>query len=762
MNRADGFLAGLKERRAARFLIGYVIGAWVAAQVIGFFVEQGYIARTWLDVGLFLLVVGFLAAAVWTWFHGERGRQTVTGREITIYAGLSVIAVAGAVFFWTRTPAAFVDPEEVFVELGDRSIAVLPFENELDDPSMAWLDRGVAELLATDLSQVATLRVVGGQRVIDLLRQLGEDEDRAVPEALRTRVTRLAGARYMLTGRIAGSPGNVILIASVTDTRTGEIAAGARHQGGDVFALVDAVSRALLAEALDPEGTSELASVRDMTTRDLEAYAEYQRGREARERFHYAEAAEHFGRAVELDSTFALAHFQLAGVRAVQGDLAGSATSLRMARENLTFASERDRLFIEGLGAMIRGEIDRGAETLRELIERFPDDKEARISLASVLRGRNPIDPEARRLLEETLRLDPGYAVGYNELAYFEARQGNLDSALVLVDQYVRLEPGEPNPIDSKGEILERAGRLGEARDAYRAALVLDPTFTLALRHLVESLLKEDRTDEALAATAAYEGTSDPSVRAIVLTQRAEALFWGGRLDEGLGTLEDAVGAARADPGQLVNIARTTMFANLQLGRYDAALAWADSLARWSPLEGSGEVVAIIEAGERGRIRDADRAADALVRRFRESPDLSTLLGRAIAMTDTWRAFYRGEHERVTHLAAEAPFSLWGSGTEVPGYPVMRSLLALDRGREAVAHVPVARRAGITGIPGQWDSITERILQYFHARALESSGDLEAAIAEYRALVAAWGSNVAGVPLMSDAEARLRALEASG
>jgi hypothetical protein len=39
------------------------------------------------------------------------------------------------------------------------------------------------------LSQVASLRVVGGQRIIDLMRQIGEEDSRIVPEEQMTRVT---------------------------------------------------------------------------------------------------------------------------------------------------------------------------------------------------------------------------------------------------------------------------------------------------------------------------------------------------------------------------------------------------------------------------------------------------------------------------------------------------------------------------------------------------------------------------------------------
>ncbi|MDX1394122.1 MAG: hypothetical protein R3195_07020 [Gemmatimonadota bacterium] len=729
---------------------------------MGFFVEQGYTGRTILDVVLFLLIVGFFAMLVIVWYHGEGGRQKVQRLEVVLLATCLAVALGGSAVVATRaTDGRVAFEDRAMVDLGDRSVAVLPFENGLPDGSMAWLDRGIAELLATDLAQVDSLRVVGGQRIIDLMRQIGEGESRIVPEEQRSRVTRMAGARYMLSGRIAGSGDDVVLIASLVDARTGEIAAAARQQGSDIFAVVDAVSAQLVADAFGAraEPASGTASIADLTTTNLEAYAEYQRGREARFLFDFPEALVHFQRAVEIDSTFALAHFQLAGVQVQQGDFVGSAESLRLAREHLTHATERDRMFIEGLGTVIEGDIDGGEARLRELIRRYPDEKEARIVLASVKRGREGSSPEVAELIEETLRLDPLYTIGYNELAYTEVRRGNHDSALALIETYVRLEPGEPNPLDSRGEVLEQMGLHDRARESFRQALDLDPTFTIALRHLVASHLGQDDVPGALEELRPYAESGNPRVRMVARSLEAEAHFWRGDFEMGLVALRAAVDDPDPDPGQQVNSLRSLLFALLQLGRYDEALERAPRMAELTPLEGSAELVEIVSAGERGDVAGMSRASDRMVTKFRENPNVTQFLEVTIAMTEIWKAYYRGEHERVIELAAAAPFARGETGMELLGYPVMRSLLELGRGELAVSHVDVARGQGITGVPNQWDSLTWRILQYYEGRARELAGDTADAIAVYRELIDGWDDAVAEVPLVADAPQRLAALQ---
>ena len=737
--------------------MGYAVGAWIVAQVVGFFVEQGYVGRTILDVVLYLLAVGVLAMLVVMWYHGEDGRQRVQKVEAVLMTAILAVAVGGSAVVATRDRGPEMLEDGPVVDLGDRSVAVLPFENDLADPSMAWLDRGVSELLATDLAQVESLRVVGGQRIIDLMRQIGEEDSRVVPEQQRTRVTRMAGARYTLSGRIAGGAGSVVLIASLIDADTGEIAAAAREQGPDVFALVDAVSQQLVTTVLAPTDTAPMASVADMTTGSLEAFAAYQRGLEARHRFLFREAGEHFGRAVEIDSTFALAHFQLAGVQVQMGDFAGSATSLRRATDNLTHASPRDRMFIEGLSAMIEGDIARGERRLRDLIAAYPDEKEARLVLSAMLRQRDGGSAEVARLVEEALRLDPLYAPGYNDLAYTEAGRGNYDSALALIETYAGLEPGQANPIDSRGEILLRAGRVEEGREAFREALDLNPSFTLALRHLVESQLRDGLTEEARTDLGPFTGSADAAVRAVARMLEAEAWFWEGAFDEGIASLRAAIDDPDPDPAQRLNALRALVFALAQLGRFEEAERVMPEISRTAATEGSDLMVAIVAAGETGRSAAFDAALDAMEGRFEGNPDVARFLPVARHMVRLWSAFYDGNHELAVEIARSAPFRMGETGTEAIGYPVMRSLLALEDPR-ALGHVSLARRAGITGVPGQWDSLTRRILQYFTGRAHEVLGDTAQAIRAYRTLKDGWGDATAAVPLVADVDERLEAL----
>jgi tetratricopeptide (TPR) repeat protein len=80
-------------------------------------------------------------------------------------------------------------------------------------------------------------------------------------------------------------------------------------------------------------------------------------------------------------------------------------------------------------------------------------------------------------VLQHAVALFPDYPAAINELAYAYAFSGNFEKAAALMERYVQLQPDQPNPYDSYGEILRAAGQYDAALDKYRMAIRVDPTF---------------------------------------------------------------------------------------------------------------------------------------------------------------------------------------------------------------------------------------------------------------------------------------------
>ena len=82
----------LKQRKLVQWALAYLAGAWLLLQVVGEFREPW----GWPD-GLVrgihvALVLGFFVALVLAWYHGEQGRQKVSGPELLLIAGVLGLA----------------------------------------------------------------------------------------------------------------------------------------------------------------------------------------------------------------------------------------------------------------------------------------------------------------------------------------------------------------------------------------------------------------------------------------------------------------------------------------------------------------------------------------------------------------------------------------------------------------------------------------------------------------------------------------------
>jgi predicted Zn-dependent protease len=80
-------------------------------------------------------------------------------------------------------------------------------------------------------------------------------------------------------------------------------------------------------------------------------------------------------------------------------------------------------------------------------------------------------------LFEKVLVLDPEFTPVLNRLGYAYAAMGDMARAESLMQRYVAAMPADPNPEDSYGDILFKAGRYQEARSHFELALKKDPGF---------------------------------------------------------------------------------------------------------------------------------------------------------------------------------------------------------------------------------------------------------------------------------------------
>jgi hypothetical protein len=157
----------LKDRKLVQWALAYMAGAWALLQVADLVGDRFGWPDLWLGLLIVLLAVGFLAALVLAWYHGEKGRQRVSGPELLMLAGILVVADAAVMVVGRGSPAdAAPGAEELAARLpsapappAERSIAVLPFVDMCPEKDQEYFSDGITEELLNALAQVEGLRV---------------------------------------------------------------------------------------------------------------------------------------------------------------------------------------------------------------------------------------------------------------------------------------------------------------------------------------------------------------------------------------------------------------------------------------------------------------------------------------------------------------------------------------------------------------------------------------------------------------------------
>ena len=151
--------------------------------------------------------------------------------------------------------------------------------------------------------------------------------------------------------------------------------------------------------------------------------------------------------------------------------------------------------------------------------------------------------PEARKTVQQALRLAPHHAAAANILGVIEIESGQLEAAVATLARAAKMAPAAPEPLYFLGLAYGRLGRLEAAADALNAALALKPALRPAL-HVVDLLQSLGRKAEATEAIRRLLALDPGDVA---------ALYQLARHDRGQLTEEDK---ARLDAAAAAGISR--------------------------------------------------------------------------------------------------------------------------------------------------------------------------------------------------------------
>ncbi len=221
-----------------------------------------------------------------------------------------------------------------------RTVAVLPLRFSGSDSSLRPLERGLADLLTTDLSRSAQLTLVERSRMQALLDEIALQRGGRTDAGTNVRAGRMVRAGRVVQGSILQLPGSQLRVdAAVVNVGTAQVQGSA--EGVDQIEQIFNIEKRIAMELFRQLGVTltvaERNAVEQRPTRSLAAFVAYSRGLTAQDEGRYDDASRFFQDAVRIDPSFSGAAQKGQETRAIS---AGTAVSAQTVETSLKGTSE--------------------------------------------------------------------------------------------------------------------------------------------------------------------------------------------------------------------------------------------------------------------------------------------------------------------------------------------------------------------------------------------------------------------------------------
>jgi tetratricopeptide (TPR) repeat protein len=372
---------------------------------------------------------------------GAKGRaRTALGVGVT---GSALAALALGFLAW-RSIAGGRFEEDTGVRI---PVAVADVRNGTSDPELD----GLSGMLVTSLEQSRRLLVLTRSRMVDAIRQLGKEPPEVVDEPLAREIGRSLGVRALLLATVHRFDEVYAIELRALDPKTNEYLFTLKEQGrgkSSVPELIDKLARSTRERLRTGSGDGEGAhrAVAELTTPDLAAYERYFSARRAIDLRQFDVARKELEAALDVDPTFALAHYARTvldswthplGLSGIEGpDAAGDRARLQAAMRLVDRLPERERLGLLAWNATADGRNDEARRLRDEAARAFPEDKDA-VFWAGDQRYHTGDTADAIPYFEKALALDPDYRIALEHVVRALGQVGRHDEELTWARRWV-------------------------------------------------------------------------------------------------------------------------------------------------------------------------------------------------------------------------------------------------------------------------------------------------------------------------------------
>jgi len=450
-------------------------------------------------------------------------------------------------------------------------LAVLRFENLGPDPAADWMGRAFSEIIASELASAPQTYSISSSRLHSLGQTIGPRPISAPGVSAEAPLALAAGANRLAYGdyRIEGGRIHAHMVVEDPQTRSIRVLNAVTFPGPDVKSAATALARQLWSEA--PEFSAHnLAAV--------EAYAK------AIEAPDPAASEQSARQAIADDPDFGAPYLLLAEVQAQQRNRPALVQTLERANARGTALPQLDRARLEVIAAGLSGDRAARQRAIDVLVHTTPNDPGAWRSAAEMANQRRDY-PQAVQAYERALAIEPEDAASWNQLAYSAAWAGNLPTAMAALRRYQSLRPGNPDPLDSMGDVNLMSGHLKEAEAFYLQATKMAPGY-LNGADLYKAAFAHLMTGDVPGADALFHQYTGAAAH------QAEWLWISGRRKQAYEMLAAQAPGLPSRDAQSVAHAELAIWAILQSNAAGAAAEAQKAVELMTPASATGVALA--------------------------------------------------------------------------------------------------------------------------------------------------------------------------
>jgi serine/threonine protein kinase/Tfp pilus assembly protein PilF len=441
------------------------------------------------------------------------------------------------------------------------NIAVIGFENQTGDSTYNYLQKAIPNLLITDLEQSKHLRVMTWERMSDLVKQFDKNKADVTDKELSFKICRSEGIDAIVLGSFVKA-GNVFATdIKVLDVATKKLLKGANTKGEGLGSILDYQIDDLSKEIVDGIGLTakEIESVKlriaDVSTKSMEAYNQLLKGREEFDKAKFYEAIDHFERAVQIDSTFAVAYLQLGIAQYEIYEVRKANESFSKAEKYKYRATNRERVYIDAQYSwFFQRDQKKSIDILEKELKSYPKEKNMHLWLGHYYNFIGKYT-EALNQFNEVLKLDPDYGLPYKYMGQTYAQMGKYEKALDYMNEYVSLYPQYADSYYSLGMIYFRMGKIDQAIDQLLKVSKIDEYFGIGIICQLFAL-KEDYSEALRWEDKILDMLKSPSLKFAAIWWRTFQQYYIGQINKAFNILDkmfgipdrtEAIWLARAD-----------------------------------------------------------------------------------------------------------------------------------------------------------------------------------------------------------------------